>query len=162
MDLVEIQRADYSTEMPDVQQIRDWISVVFETLNRVPLALTIRVVCEEEMTELNRRYRGQDQATNVLSFPFRPLPGICTDLLGDIVVCGPMLEREAAFQHKQPIGHWAHMIVHGMLHLFGYDHQNNQEAIVMETLETSVLDQLGFPDPYQVEYNSGTKSHAQT
>jgi probable rRNA maturation factor len=114
------------------------------------------------MAKLNRRYRGRDQPTNVLSFPIEPLPGMCTDLLGDIVVCGPVVDREAAIQHKPPMGHWAHMVVHGMLHLFGYDHESDQEATAMETLEKSVLEGLGFSDPYQGEHDSGASSHAYT
>ena len=159
-DLIDIQLADGSAKTPDAQQIRDWVAAVFTALERSPLALTVRVVGEKEMAKLNRRYRGQNQLTNVLTFPIEPLPGICTDLLGDIVVCGPVVDQEAAIQHKPPMGHWAHMVVHGMLHLFGYDHESDQEATAMETLEKSVLEGLGFSDPYQGEYNSGTNSHA--
>ena len=158
--LVDIQLADGSAKTPDAQQIRSWVAAVFTTLERSPLALTVRVVGEEEMTKLNQRYRGQNQPTNVLSFPIEPLPGMCTGLLGDIVVCGPVVDREAAIQHKPPMGHWAHMVVHGLLHLFGYDHESNQEAMAMETLEKSVLRGLGYPDPYQREHHSGTNSHA--
>jgi probable rRNA maturation factor len=151
-----------SAKSPDAQQIRSWVAAVFTTLERSPLALTVRVVGEEEMAELNRRYRGRNQPTNVLSFPIEPLPDMGTDLLGDIVVCGPVVDREAAIQHKSPIGHWAHMVVHGMLHLFGYDHKSDQEATAMETLETSVLEGLGFSDPYHGEHDSGANSHAET
>ena len=159
-DAVDIQLADGSTKTPDAQQIRDWAAAVFTALERSPLALTVRVVGEEEMAKLNRRYRGRDQPTNVLSFPIEPLPGMCTDLLGDIVVCGPVVDREAMIQHKPLMGHWAHMVVHGMLHLFGYDHESDQEATAMETLEKSVLEGLGFSDPYQGEHDSGTNLHA--
>ena len=120
----------------------------------------MRVVGEEEMAQLNRRYRGRNQPTNVLSFPIEPLPGICTNLLGDIVVCGPVVDREAAIQRKPPMSHWAHMVVHGMLHLFGYDHESDQEATAMERLEKSVLEGLGFSDPYHGEHGSGTNSNA--
>ena len=159
-DSVNIQLADGSAKTPDVQQIRSWVSAVFTALERSPLALTIRVVGEEEMAELNRRYRGRNQPTNVLSFPIEPLPDMCTDLLGDIVVCGPVVDREATIQHKPLIGHWAHMVVHGLLHLFGYDHENDQKATAMETLEKSVLERLGYSDPYHGEHDSGTKLHA--
>ena len=161
-DLVDVQLTDGSAKTPDAQQIRGWVAAVFTTLERSPLALTVRVVGEEEMTKLNRRYRGRDQPTNVLSFPIEPLPGMCTDLLGDIVVCGPVVDREATIQHKPPMDHWAHMVVHGMLHLFGYDHESDQEATAMETLEKSVLEGLGFSDPYQGEHDSGASSHAYT
>ena len=158
--VVDIQLADGSAKTPDGRHIRSWVAAVFMTLERSPLSLTVRVVGEEEMAKLNRRYRGRNQSTNVLSFPIEPLPGMCTDLLGDIVVCGPVVDREAAIQHKPPMGHWAHMVVHGMLHLFGYDHESDQEATAMETLEKSVLEGLGYSDPYQGEHDSGTNSHA--
>ena len=161
-DPVDIQLADDSATTPDVQQIRSWVAAVFTILERSPLALTVRVVGEEEMTKLNQRHRGRNQPTNVLSFPIEPLPGMSTDLLGDVVICGPVVDREAAIQHKLPMSHWAHMVVHGMLHLFGYDHESDQEATAMETLEKSVLKGLGFSDPYQGEHDSGTNSHAQT
>jgi len=160
IDLVDIQLADSSAKTPDAQHIRGWVAAVFTTLERSPLALTVRVIGEEEMAKLNRRYRGRNQSTNVLSFPIEPLPGMRTDLLGDIVVCGPVVDREAAIQHKSPMGHWAHMVVHGLLHLFGYDHQSGQDATVMETLEKSVLKGLGYSDPYQGEYDSSTDSRA--
>ena len=160
--VVDIQLADGSTKTPDAQQIRGWVAAVFTTLERSPLALTVRVVGEEEMTKLNQRHRGRNQPTNVLSFPIEPLPGMGRDLLGDVVICGPVVDREAAIQHKLPMSHWAHMVVHGMLHLFGYDHESDQEATAMETLEKSVLKGLGYSDPYQGEHDSGTNSHAQT
>ena len=108
------------------------------------------------MAKLNLRYRGQNQLTNVLSFPNEPLPGISANLLGDIVVCAPVVDREATIQNKPPMGHWAHMVVHGMLHLFGYDHESDQEAVAMETLEISVLKGLGFSDPYRGQDDSRT------
>ena len=159
-DLVDIQLADSSAKTPDARHIRGWVAAVFATLERSPLALTVRVVGEEEMAKLNRRYRGQNQPTNVLSFPIEPLPGMSADLLGDVVICGPVVDREAAMQHKLPMSHWAHMVVHGMLHLFGYDHESDQEATAMETLEKSVLKGLGYSDPYQGEHDNGTNSHA--
>ena len=158
--VVDIQLADGSTKTPDAQQIRGWVAAVFTTLERSPLSLTVRVVGEEEMVKLNRRYRGRNQSTNVLSFPIEPLPGMRTDLLGDNVVCGPVVDREAAIQHKSPMGHWAHMVVHGLLHLFGYTHESNQDALAMEALEKSVLEGLGYSDPYQGEYDSSTDSRA--
>ena len=158
--VVDIQLADGSTKTPDARHIRGWVAAVFTTLERSPLSLTVRVVGEEEMAKLNRRYRGRNQSTNVLSFPIEPLPGMRTDLLGDIVVCGPVVDREAATQHKSPMGHWAHMVVHGLLHLFGYDHESDQDAMVMEALEKSMLEGLGYSDPYQGEHDSSTDSRA--
>ena len=159
-DAVDIQLTDSSATTPDARQIRSWVGAVFTILERSPLALTVRVVGEEEMTKLNQRHRGRNQPTNVLSFPIEALPGMCTDLLGDIVVCGPVVNREAAIQHKLPMSHWAHMVVHGMLHLLGYDHKSDQEATAMETLEKSVLEGLGYSDPYHGEHVSGTKLYA--
>ena len=158
--VVDIQLADGSARMPDARHIRGWVAAVFTTLERSPLSLTVRVVGEEEMTKLNQRYRGRNQSTNVLSFPIEPLLGMHTDLLGDIVVCGPVVNREAAIQHKSSMGHWAHMVVHGLLHLFGYNHESDQDAMAMEALEKSVLEGLGYSDPYQGEYDSSTDSRA--
>ncbi len=158
--LVDIQLADGSAKTPDARHIRGWVAAVFTTLERSPLSLTVRVVGEEEMAKLNRRYRGRNQSTNVLSFPIETLPDMRTDLLGDIVVCGPVVDREAAIQHKLPMGHWAHMVVHGLLHLFGYDHESDQDAMAMEALEKSLLEGLGYSDPYQGEYDSSTDSRA--
>ena len=160
MSLVDIQVEDRSSEVPDERQLSGWIETIFSVLKRSPTALTIRIVDEEEMKELNRRYRGKNRSTNVLSFPFEPLPNVDVDLLGDIVLCGTVVAREATTQKKSLMGHWAHMIVHGMLHLFGYDHESDQEATVMEALEKSVLEGLGYSDPYQGKYDSSTDSRA--
>lgn len=100
------------------------------------------------MRALNARYRGRDYATNVLSFPAELPPGVDVPLLGDIVVCAPVVAREAAEQHKAPRAHWAHMLVHATLHLLGHDHEQPHDATRMEALETRILAALGFPDPY--------------
>jgi probable rRNA maturation factor len=101
------------------------------------------------MRELNARYRHGDYATNVLSFPAELPAGVDLPLLGDIVVCAPVVNREAAAQRKAPRAHWAHMLVHGTLHLLGHDHERAREAARMEALEKRVLAGLKFPDPYQ-------------
>ena len=116
--------------------------------------LTIRVVDEQESRALNLRYRGQDKPTNVLSFPFEPPPGIAqdspvVDLLGDLVICAGLVQREALDQGKETLAHWAHLVVHGILHLLDYDHLGEAEAAEMEGLETAVLQGLGFPPPYE-------------
>ena len=158
--LVDIQLADYGSKTPDKRQICGWVEMVFFTLRRPPKALTIRIVNEEEMKGLNRRYCGKDQSTNVLSFPFNPLPDSYVDLLGDVVVCASVVAREALEQDKLLIGHWAHMIVHGMLHLFGYSHESDRQAEVMERIEWVVLERLGFSDPYQEKRVSSDQKHA--
>jgi len=144
----------------DLQIALDWPSVpnheAFQLWAEAALAsgdqlneLTIRVVDEAEMTLLNHRYRHKSGPTNVLSFPFEaPLPQLDTGLLGDVVLCAPVVEREAALAHKSVAAHWAHLVVHGVLHLQGHDHQEAGSAAVMEQMETRVLMALGYPDPY--------------
>jgi probable rRNA maturation factor len=115
--------------------------------------LTVRIVDAAESTELNARYRGKKEPTNVLSFPGRAAeaPPAATDELlpfGDVVICAEVVEREAREQGKAPAAHWAHMVVHGALHLQGYDHENVHEASLMEARERALLAELGFPDPY--------------
>ncbi len=104
---------------------------------------------ESEGRELNQQYRGKDYATNVLSFPFEAPPGVDLGLLGDLVICAGVVEREAREQNKSREAHWAHLVIHGMLHLQGYDHQEPDEAETMENLEVHLLAELGFPDPYR-------------
>lgn len=107
--------------------------------------LTVRIVGAPESRALNRRYRGKDKPTNVLSFP-SDAPGT----LGDLVICAPVVNREAREQGKTPAGHWAHMVVHGVLHLLGFDHIRAADAKVMEGRERAILARLSFPDPYQI------------
>ncbi len=110
--------------------------------------LVIRIVDEAEMTALNARYRGKQGPTNVLSFPCERIAGVDTGLLGDIVICAPVVQQEAVHQGKAPQAHWAHLVVHGVLHLLGYDHHHEMEAGLMEEREVAVLQQLGFANPY--------------
>ena len=133
--------------VPDNVAIRDWVAAA---LGAEDINVTVRIVDEEEMTELNQRYRHKTGSTNVLSFPYEKLPSVETNFLGDIVVCAPVVEREAREQNKTQLSHWAHMVVHGALHLQGYDHENDEQAAEMERLETSILMQLGFPAPYAI------------
>lgn len=110
--------------------------------------LTVRIVDAAEMQSLNRCYRGVDRPTNVLAFEADLPAGVDFPLLGDIVICAPVVAREAAEQGKPATAHWAHMTVHGTLHLLGYDHQSSAEADEMEQLEAAILADLGFPNPY--------------
>lgn len=112
--------------------------------------ITIRLVDESESHELNLEYRGKDKPTNVLSFPFEVPEGIELPLLGDLVICRQVVELEAQEQQKPLSHHWAHMVIHGILHLRGYDHINEDEAEEMEALETKILESLSIPDPYLV------------
>ncbi|MGH8274430.1 MAG: rRNA maturation RNase YbeY [Gammaproteobacteria bacterium] len=110
--------------------------------------VVVRVIGEAESAELNRRYRGRRVATNVLSFPAAPLPDGSRPLLGDLAIAAPVVVREAAAQGKGLRAHWAHLTIHGCLHLLGYDHQNEEEADEMEARERKLLAKLGYPDPY--------------
>jgi probable rRNA maturation factor len=109
--------------------------------------LTIRVVNEAEITALNETYRHKQGPTNVLSFPFEAPPGVASALLGDVAICAPVVLREAVSQEKPPEAHWAHLTIHGVLHLLGYDHDEAQ-AEIMESLEIRILSDLGYADPY--------------
>ncbi|MBZ6072240.1 MULTISPECIES: rRNA maturation RNase YbeY [Aeromonas] len=110
--------------------------------------VTVRLVDEAESQDLNLTYRGKDKPTNVLSFPFEAPPGIDLPLLGDLVICRQVVEREAIEQDKSLEAHWAHMVVHGCLHLLGYDHIEDDEAEEMEQLERDIMHELGYADPY--------------
>jgi probable rRNA maturation factor len=116
--------------------------------HRRPAELSIRIVGAREGRTLNRRYRGKDYATNVLSFPVDLPRGVESPLLGDIVVCAPVVAREAREQHKLARDHYAHLMVHGVLHLLGFDHQNRRDAERMEKLEIAILAGFGIADPY--------------
>ncbi len=115
--------------------------------------MTLRIVAAAEGRRLNRQWRGKDKPTNVLSFPAgEPLaPGDEAVSLGDIVICAPVIRREAGEQGKTLRAHWAHMVVHGVLHLLGYDHESERDAVIMEALERELLADRGFPDPYQLK-----------
>jgi len=114
--------------------------------------LVIRIVDDAESRALNRQFRGIDEPTNVLSFPFEAPPRVRSKHIGDLVVCAPVVEREAAEQGKPLEAHWAHMVVHGVLHLLGYDHQTDADAETMEGLEIAILGRLGFPNPYEARH----------
>lgn len=134
--------------VPGDRRIGDWTR---RALRHVAVGgkVTVRMVEAGEGANLNRTYRGRDAPTNVLSFPFEDPPGVTSGILGDIVICAPVVEREAAEQGRTPAACWAHMVVHGVLHLCGYDHQHDDQAAVMERLESDILTGFGFPDPYQ-------------
>ncbi len=144
---LELQVASNVKTLPHPAQFREWVSIAL--WNRVDTGeMTIRIVDEAESATLNEQYRGIKGPTNVLSFPYDPIPGISDNLLGDIVICAPIIEIEAQEQHKTLLAHWAHMVVHGCLHLLGFNHELPEEAEEMEALETELLVKLGFPPPY--------------
>ena len=125
-----------------------WIESALAEIARTPLETTVRIVDEDEMRELNSQFRGKRTPTNVLSFPFETIDGVDYQCLGDIVLCAPTAKSEAREQDKPLDSHCAHLIIHGTLHLCGYDHVTEQEAIAMESLEKTIMDGLGFADPY--------------
>ncbi|MCC2615300.1 rRNA maturation RNase YbeY [Aestuariibacter halophilus] len=148
-NIVDIQVASSATDLPDEAMLQRAIDTVLNHLHMADKELTIRIVDEAESQTLNHTYRGKESPTNVLSFPFEAPPGIELPLLGDLVICVQVVEREAIEQNKSNDAHWQHMIVHGTLHLLGYDHINDDDADVMEALEIEVLAKLGVDDPYQ-------------
>ena len=133
--------------MPSASEIRAWAKAALKQL-RDNSELTVRIVDEAESAELNKRWRNTEGPTNVLSFPAGDIPGPLPAPLGDIVICAPVVAREAARQKKKLNAHWAHMVVHGSLHLLGYDHTDKHGAEEMEGLEISILGNLGFNNPY--------------
>jgi probable rRNA maturation factor len=150
---LDLQVATEEPECPDEADLARWAEAALEG-RRERAALTVRLVGEEESRELNLAYRGLDKPTNVLSFPFELPPGIDREdpvaaLLGDLAICAPLVHREALEQGKERPAHWAHLVVHGVLHLLDYDHRTDQEAAEMEALETVILAALGFPPPYE-------------
>ncbi|MGF1752418.1 rRNA maturation RNase YbeY [Vibrio makurazakiensis] len=136
--------------LPTEQDLQLWLDKSIPQFQE-NAELTIRIVDAEESHQLNHDYRGKDKPTNVLSFPFEAPPGIEIDLLGDLIICRQVVEKEAKEQNKPLLAHWAHMVVHGSLHLLGYDHIEDDEAEEMESLETEIMQGMGFEDPYIAE-----------
>ncbi|CAM2905518.1 rRNA maturation RNase YbeY [Vibrio rarus] len=138
------------SQLPSEQDFQAWLDFTL-TQFQADAELTIRIVEDDESHQLNHDYRGKDKSTNVLSFPFEAPPGVEINLLGDLVICKQVVEDEAIQQQKPLKAHWAHMVVHGSLHLLGYDHIIDEEAEEMESLETDIMQGLGFEDPYIAE-----------
>ena len=147
---IDLQLATEHSHYPTLSQLSKWVDTTLAAIDTNPESeLTIRIVDSEESHSLNEQYRGFAKPTNVLSFPFEAPPGIELNLLGDLVICAPIVEKEASEQNKAQIAHWAHLVVHGTLHLLGYDHIEDDEAEKMESLEISILNKLEYPNPYQ-------------
>ena len=143
---VDIQRATDEPDQPDDDSLIRWAALALR--DDPGKELTIRLVDAAESQTLNSQYRHKDSATNVLSFPADLPPELNIPLLGDLVICVPVVNREAAEQGKLPEAHWAHMVIHGCLHLLGHDHIDDDDAEVMEQLERQLLAELGIADPY--------------
>jgi len=146
---LDIQRACNTESLPSTVQIQSWVDTALAHYKK-DFELTIRIVEISESQTLNHQYRGKNKPTNVLSFPFEVPEGIELNLLGDLIVCADVVAKEAKEQHKALHNHWAHMVIHGCLHLLGYDHIDDDEATEMETIETRLLDKLGIADPYLI------------
>ncbi|MBQ0763445.1 rRNA maturation RNase YbeY [Marinobacter psychrophilus] len=143
---LDLQLASDAANIPSENQFRQWSQLAWQ--GDEPTEVTIRIVDESEMLALNFQYRGKDKPTNVLSFPFEAPAGIHIPLAGDLVICAPIVAQEAREQYKDTHAHWAHMIIHGMLHLQSYDHIDDNEAEEMEGLEIRLLAQIGITNPY--------------
>jgi probable rRNA maturation factor len=142
--------------VPMLRSFEKWVGAIPELRERRRWTeLNILVVGSARARRFNREFRGRDHATNVLSFPYEPMPGEHSGLLGDLVLCAPVVAREAREQRKAPRDHYAHLTVHGVLHLLGYDHATDRDAARMEKLERRVLDELGIADPYGVRDEGG-------
>ena len=145
---IDVEVNSSSTKIPSLENIEHWISTALHSDELNQAEVSVYIVDESESQELNSQYRGKNKPTNVLSFPADIPDEVGVPLLGDLVVCAPVVEREAQEQGKSLEAHWAHMLIHGTLHLLGYDHINDDEADVMEALETRLITQLHFPAPY--------------
>lgn len=142
-----LNEADIDDTLPQETDFKKWAQAALTGRNE-EAQITIRIVNEKEISQLNQQYRHKNGPTNVLSFPTDYPPDVPISLIGDIVICAPVVTKEAAIQKKTCPAHWAHVTVHGTLHLLGYDHENDQDADKMEALEINILDQLGFDNPY--------------
>lgn len=138
-------------DLPTEADLALWVQTVLDAHEDTGHELTVRIVTQEESQQLNHQYRGKDKPTNVLSFPFESPPDVILPLLGDLIVCADVVEREALEQHKTLKDHWTHMIIHGCLHLLGYDHIEEEEAEEMESLEIELLASLNIKDPYYLD-----------
>lgn len=150
--LIELQID--TSESPEPDSIIAWAEWASGEILDLPALnpqteLSIQVLDEAAMQTLNHQFRDKNKPTNVLSFPYEPMPGVTLDLLGDIALCAPVIQQEAAEQGKSLMDHWAHMLVHGMLHLRGFDHIDDEEAEVMEALEIELLAKHGIQNPYE-------------
>ena len=146
---VSVQYGTDRAGLPAAPTLRRWARAALHGMNRSRVALGVRIVGMAEAAVLNSRFRRRHGPTNVLSFPFEPPSGLRSDLLGDLVICAPVVRREARQQKKSPHAHWAHMVVHGILHLRGYDHLKRRDTAAMEKKEIRILGELGFANPYR-------------
>lgn len=146
---IELQLASITSGIPSRNDFIKWVGASMAESKIEDVEVVVRIVDETECATLNKNYRGKTGPTNVLSFPYESPPQLETNLLGDLIICAPVIEREAKDQGKPVDAHWAHMAVHGTLHLLGYDHQTDEQAVEMESREKIILTGLGYDDPYR-------------
>lgn len=154
--IIDLQLACQTDKVPAIEQFQLWVDTAINEVYpelTLPFELTIRLVNALESQQLNNQYRGIDKATNVLSFPFEVPDGIELNLLGDLVICIDVMKDEALSQNKVLFDHWAHLVVHGCLHLAGFDHISDNEAEIMEALEVKILAKLAIDNPYKTNNN---------
>jgi len=152
MNYLDFQIATRSKQLPSEAMFKVWVDAVLKDPSQNS-EIVIRIVDEQEMIQFNEQYRNKKATTNILSFPFEAPEGVESDLLGDLLVCAAVVEAEAAEQKKLLEHHWAHMIVHGVLHLIGYDHIIDAEAEEMEALEIKILKTITIDNPYEEKGN---------
>lgn len=161
---LQVQYATARSGIPARLRLQIWAQAAYEVHHAAhargrkhavpPVTLSLRVVGAAESRRLNREWRDEDHATNVLSFPVGEMPDTGdVPTLGDLAICVPVVKREATQQGKRLEAHWAHMMIHGVLHLLGYDHENDRDAQVMEACEVAILNSLGFADPYMAGFD---------
>lgn len=149
--IIDLQIACDNTDLPQEADLKLWAEKVINAHEDTGNEITVRIVTPEESQQLNHQYRGKEKPTNVLSFPFESPPELELPLLGDLIVCADVVAQEAIEQNKALKDHWAHMIIHGCLHLLGYDHIEEEEAEEMESLEIELLASLNIKDPYHLD-----------
>lgn len=147
MNYIDLQSVFVAPNLPDLQQLQMWVDAVLTDTSR-DNEVVIRIVDEQESQALNEQYRHKQGPTNILSFPIDVPDGIELDLLGDLVICAPVVAKEAKEQQKALMDHWAHIVIHGVLHLLGYDHIDDDDADEMESKEVALLNQLHINNPY--------------
>lgn len=150
---MDIQNVSGFDSLPADESIINWAKHALDEQHK-DAEITLRIVDVNEGQTLNKEWRKKDSATNVLSFPVGEPIEHAPNLLGDIVVCAPIVEQEAKEQGKSSEAHWAHLIIHGILHLQGYDHESDEDANIMETKEINILKKIGFANPYETESTS--------
>jgi probable rRNA maturation factor len=153
MNFIDFQIISKSKKIPGQGDFQNWVDAVL-TDQAIDSEVVIRVIDEQEMMQFNQQYRDKQGSTNILSFSFEAPEGVDNILLGDLLVCVPVVEREALQQNKPLNDHWAHMIIHGLLHLIGYDHIVDKDAEEMEALEIKILKSISIKNPYQEDINA--------